>query len=382
MRLLVVGASSSPTCGLRDHAAVMAPALASLGGSTETVWWERDPRWSWRQTHRSAVARLSSLQTTLTAGGHDAVLWHYAVFDYGPRTAWDLRATPIYAPAFARVLAGSGLPLVVLVHESAYPWSRRDQRRNALAAGHRMALLAVVGSADGLIIASRQRERWLASRRWLPSRPTVRIPVCNSLTATPTSASSTGSDGARRIGVLGFGTDDARPDVIVGALRALRDRGQNAELVLLGSPGPDGERAGRWLATARALGCEAALSFTGVVPADELGRALDGVEVVAFPQGSGAGANKSTLGAALAFAKPVVAFTGRDTWDEAVQAGAVLACEPTSGALASRLESLLADERYQARQAVVARAFFDREMDPAVCAGRQLDFIATLAQSR
>ncbi len=376
MRLLVVGASSSPTCGLRDHAAMMEPALRARGASVDTLWWERDPAWAWRQTHRSAINFLSRLRARLAEANHDAVLWHYAVFDYGPRTAWGLSGLPVYAPAFARALVRARSPLVVLVHESAYPWSRLGWQRNALAAGHRAALVAVVDAADGIILTSVPRERWLTTRRWLPTRPWARVPVCATLTA-PAGPSG---NGGRRIGVLGFATDDARPDVVVGAVRSLRARGLNAELVLLGAPGPDGERARQWAAVARALGCGSSLSFTGVVSADELARELAAVDVIAFPQGSGAGANKGTLGMALAFAKPVVALGGRDTWEQAVRAGAVVTSPPTPAALAARLEPLLADQQRRHQQGAAGHAFYDREMSPAVCARRQLEFIGAVAR--
>jgi glycosyltransferase involved in cell wall biosynthesis len=284
----------------------------------------------------------------------------------------------VYAPAFARTLPHFDRPVVALVHESAYPWTRREWQRNAVAAGHRAALRSVVGAADGIIVTSLPRECWLATRRWLAPRPRVRIPVCATLTA-PAEPSGNGSG---RIGVLGFGTDDARPDVVVGALSMLQARGLDAELVLLGAPGPDGERARSWAAVARTLDCGSRLSFTGVVAADELARELAAVDVVAFPQAAGAGANKTTLGAALAFAKPVVALDGRDTWEHAVREGAVLTSAPSPAALAARLEPLLADERRRHRQGAAGHAFYGREMDPAVCARRQLDFIANVAGNR
>jgi hypothetical protein len=364
---------------LRDHAAVMEPALRELGASIDTAWWEREPSWSWRQTRCSAARFLSELRARLTESNYDAVVWHYAVFDYGARTAWDLRGMPIHAPRVARALAGGGPPLIVVVHESAYPWSRAGGwQRNVLAAGHRAALLTVVRAADATVLTSRPRERWLISRRWLPPRPRACIPVCATL---PTvAATQTSGDG--RIGVLGFGTDDARPDVVVGAARELRARGHAVNLRLLGAPGAGGDRSARWSEIARALGCEAALSFTGVVAAPELARELAAVDIVVFPQAAGAGANKGTLGAALALARPVVALDGRDTWQEAVREGALIVSAPTPLALAGRLEPLIGDERARARQAAAGHAFYAREMVPAVCARRQLHFFAAVAQSR
>ena len=68
------------------------------------------------------------------------MLWNYSVFDYGPRTAWDLHGTPVHAPTIARRLRASPSPLVTVVHEAAYPSASRGFQHNALAATQRVAL--------------------------------------------------------------------------------------------------------------------------------------------------------------------------------------------------------------------------------------------------
>jgi glycosyltransferase involved in cell wall biosynthesis len=310
----------------------------------------------------------------------DAIVWDYSVFDYGPRTAWDLRGTPIYAPSFGRALARARAPLLVVLHESAYGWSEQGWQRKALAAGHRGALLAVVRAADGVVVTKVQRERWLRGRRWLPSRPLARIPVCATIQPPDSSMSAPPKRPRPRIGVVGFGADDARADIVVGATRVLRDQGHDVELVLLGAPGGDGERAERWRMAARDAGCETALAFSGVLPAPEFGLALSSVDVVAFPHASGCGAGKTTLGSALALAKPVVALDGADTWEQAVREGALLSAAPTSASLAARLGNLLSDQRARASQGELGHAFFRREMHPSIGAERLLAFVDELAQ--
>ena len=121
MRLLVVGASASPTCGVRDYAAALDPWL----GSPETVWWERDPSWSAADTRRSARCFRRELDAAL-ARRPEAVLWNYSAFDYGPRTAWDLHGTPVHAPAIAWRLRASQSPFVTVVHEAAYSFRERE----------------------------------------------------------------------------------------------------------------------------------------------------------------------------------------------------------------------------------------------------------------
>jgi hypothetical protein len=113
-----------------------------------------------------------------------------------------------------------------------------------------------------------------------------------------------------------------------------------------------------------------------------LAEELAAVDVVAFPHASGSGAGKTTLGSALAFAKPVIALDGAERWDSAVRDGALLVADPTPAALADRLEPLLTDELRRARQAAAGHAFFRREMDPAVGATRLLGFVDQLIARR
>lgn len=379
VRLLITGASSTPTCGVRDQAAALEPALQVAGAATESLWWERDAAWSWRDTRRSAARFLARLRERLAGADHDAVVWHYSVFDYGPRTAWDLRGLPVFSATFARTLAQGIGPLVVVLHECAYSWSERGWQRKGLAAGQRAALFSVVHAGTGLVLASEPRERWLRERRWLPSRPLVRIPVCATLQPLSASERPAPDTAALRVGVFGFGADDAQPEIVVRAIGALRERGHDVRLVLLGAPGSRGERAERWRRAARDGGCGPALTFSGLLSSKHLARELAAVDVVVFPHSSGCGAGKTTLASALAFAKPAIAFDGPQRWDKAIDEGALLiVAAPSAAVLAGRLGELLGDEPQRARQAERGHAFFQREMDPMIGAGRLLAFVDQL----
>jgi hypothetical protein len=119
-----------------------------------------------------------------------------------------------------------------------------------------------------------------------------------------------------------------------------------------------------------------------VLSIPEFGRALAAVDVVAFPHASGCGAGKTTLGSALALAKPVVALDGPASWAQAVREGALLSAAPTPSSLAAVLDPLLSDERVRAHQSDAGHAFFQREMDPSVAAARLLAFVDGLARVR
>lgn len=376
-RVLVIGASSSATCGVRDFARALAPALGAAGTGVDTVWWERDPDWTGVQTQRGAASFGAQVEAAMHRGEPDAVLWHYSVFEHGLRTAWDLRGVPVHAPPLARRLRRGARPVVVWLHECAYDFSEPGWERKALAVGQRVALMAVVGAASGAVVTSAGRERWLRERRWLPHRPLARIPVCATV---PPHLSCSRADGSFRLGVLGFGADDARADVVTGAVAALRRRGHDVQLELLGAPGPGGARADQWRRAAHRSGCSSAVSFSGVLAAGDFAARLGAVDAVALPQAAGPGAGKTTLASALASATPVVALDGPDRWDLLAKEQAVALAAPDPAGLAAELEPLLADPARRARLAGAGRAFFTRELSPEVTAARVTTFIAELAR--
>ncbi len=376
-RLLVIGASSSATCGVRDFARALAPALATAGTEVETVWWERDPDWTWVQTRRGAARFGVRVEAALHRGEHDAVLWHYSVFEHGLRTAWDLRGVPVHAPPVARRLRRGGRPVVVWLHECAYGFSEPGWQRKALAVGQRVALVAVVRASSGAVVTSAGRERWLHERRWLPHRPLVRIPVCATV---PPHRSPSRADGSFRLGVLGFGADDARADVVTGAVAELRRRGHDVQLELLGAPGPRGARADDWRQAAHRSGCGSAVSFSGVLATRDFAARLGAVDAVALPHAAGPAAGKTTLASALASATPVVALDGPDRWGLLAEEQAVALAAPDPAGLAAELEPLLADPARRARLADAGRAFFTRELSAEVIAERVTTFIAELAR--
>jgi Glycosyl transferases group 1 len=368
VRLLVAGASSSPTCGLRDYAAALEPELRPV----QTVWWERDPAWSARDARRSARRFGRTLDSALGARP-DAVLLNYAVFDWGARTAWDLRGAPVHVPALAARLARSRVPLVSVVHEAAYSFGEPAWQRKALAALHRAALAAVVAASRGVVVSTSDREGWMIGRRWLPRRPVACVPVCGPAPR-PGAPAPPGE-----VAVMSFGADDAEAEVVIGAVRRLRDRGVHIRLRLLGQPGTEGRQAQRWRAAAAAVGCGDALSFSGVLAPDELSGQLGGAQVVVFPNAAGPVSGKTTIAAALGHGRPVVAIDGPRRWDRLADEGALLLADPSAADLAERIGHLLSDDDARARQGARAAAFFDREFSPAVCAGRLRSFVEAVA---
>ena len=149
---------------------------------------------------------------------------------------------------------------------------------------------------------------------------------------------------------------------VLDAVRLLRDRGSQVELLLLGAPGRDSQAAENWLSKARVRGVERALSFSGVLPAADLSNALAACDVLLHPEPGGPTSRKGTLAASLASGSAVVALDGPRGWSELVRSEAVLVVRPTAVALGDALAGLLEDDA--PREALGARgaAFAEQRM--------------------
>ncbi|HVS84791.1 MAG TPA: glycosyltransferase [Gaiellaceae bacterium] len=349
MRLLVIGASSTDACGVRDCASVLEPELRELGAEVETLWWDR-------LREPSADAWLKRLRERRA----DAVLWHYAPTPYGPH------GVPTLAPRVAAAARRAGAVAVPFLHELAYDFGRRGWRGFTHAVSQRAALVPVVRAAAGCLVTTEDRLEWLRSRRWLPARPLAFTPVPANV---PSAAGPPArSNGHLRIGVFGFrsggGVD---PGVVVEAVSAIPD----ARLVLVGAPGPASPEGRSWLATATDRAC--ALEFTGVLEPEPLAAALAGLDIVVSADPAGPTPRKGSVAAALALGRPVVALDGPSTWRPLVDEGGVVVAARER--LAEALSDLAASAELRARSGELGREFYARTLSARVVAATVLDFV-------
>lgn len=370
MKLLVVGASATPVCGVRDCARVLASAFEHAGVENETLWWERQPHAGVGATRAAAAAFAGELGVRAQSFRPDAVLWHYSPFAYGPR------GLPAGVGSFRRAVARTGVPAAGLLHEYAYPWGRRGWRGTVQASSQRLALAGVVRSLAGLVATTDERGEWLRTRAWLPSRPVTVLPVPSNIDASVTDSSRNG--GPPRIGLFGYSGDAAEPALVIAAVAGIRRRQPDARLVLLGAPGPDSAAAEIWRNAALAEGIGSAIEFTGTLAAGELSRALAALDVVVVADDVGPTARRGTLAAALAHGKAVVAVDGPATWRALAAEGAVALTARDPGALAETLASVIGDDARRAELERRALAFYRREAAPDVVARKLLAFIEEL----
>jgi glycosyltransferase involved in cell wall biosynthesis len=353
-RAATLGISTTPICGVRDHGALLTAALEREGCPCSTHWLDRQA--SGLSAARAEVgAWTQALPAELAGARAEAALLHYSVFSY------SYRGLPLFTHSVLAAVRRAKLPLVTLLHEFVYPWRRDGVRGGAWALSQRALLIDVMRASDALVTTTDFQAEWLASRRWLAKRPVAVAPVFSNLPVPVASTPRERSDVAS-IGLFGFAYGRETIEIVVGALRALQDRGVDAQLRLLGAPGVESPAGEAWLAVARESGLARAPSFSGVLAAQELSDALAACELLLFVDPLGPNSRKTTLAASLASGAPVLALDGPRRWSELADAHAAEIVPRSAHALADALAALLADAQACERLATRGRQFAEQRM--------------------
>jgi Glycosyl transferases group 1 len=368
-RIAVVGVSDGVVCGVRDYATVLTAALVAEGASAQTLWLTRS-----HLSGAASVAEISRWNRTvegeLRADAPDAVLFHYSVFGY------SYRGVPVFVPRVLRALRAGRAPVISVMHEVAYPFRHPGWRAKLWAVSQRAVLISVMRASTAALVTADFRASWLASRRWLPKRPLALAPVHSGLPAPVASFNRNGA--GRRLGLFGYAYQGACVSLVLDALRVLRDSHPDAQLVLLGAPGADSAVGKQWLALSRARGVEDALSFSGTLSAQGLSDAIASSELLLFADETGPASRKSSLAAALASGRPVVAIDGPRRWQELVDARALSVVAPVPDAIAQAVRALLDDPAEREALGARGRRFAEERMSPATGARAILELYAQL----
>lgn len=352
-RILVSGISTAEVCAVRDHATLLSHAVAIQGAGVDTVWLDV-------VDGGCATLRMARLLYRRCRGEPlDAVLLHYSVFAYASH------GMPLGVPLLALVLRRIDAPVILFAHEFAYPWGRRGWRGLVHAASQRIALVSLLLSADAVVVTTPDRVHWIQTRWWLPRRPVACAPVFP--TITPCSSGRLVEEVVGRVGILGFGAENLAAELVTAAIEHAAREVEGAHLLLIGAPGEESAAGQRWCRAAEAAGC--ALSFTGVLDRAQASRELSACQVVIVADLAGPTSRKTSLAAALAHGRAVIALNGPQVWTELVKERAVVLAEAAVAPLAERLASLLSDDAD--RKAIGGRglAFADRHMTPEHAAG-------------
>jgi len=366
-RIVVLGMSTTEICGVRDHAELLAGELDRQGLSCSLHWLERSDQ-SLRGSRAQVRAWVSEFTHVLAEQRPDFVILHYSVF------AFSYRGLPLFVPGLSGALRRTGVPVLTIVHEAAYPFSIGGPRGKLWAASQRLVLIGVTRASAGLLVTADFRARWLESRRWLARRPIAMAPVFSNLPA-PGEGTRAGTPGDL-IGLFGYSYEGAAVALVLDALLELGRQGTAARLLLLGAPGPSSAAAGAWVTAAVARGLAGSLTFTGTLPAQELVDAMAGCDLLIVANDGGPTSRKGTLAGSLGSGSPVLAIDGPRRWRELIDGETIRIADRTPKALADAARELLADRVQRDALGARGRSFAADRMG----VGRTAEAIAELAR--
>ncbi len=369
LEIAVVGMAVRATSGMRDHATLLAGALEQQGVSCSLHWLTRSSRTL--AGERAEVAGWArALGAELAATKPDAVLLHYASFAYAHR------GVPIHLRPTLAAVRRARAPLLAFMHELTYPWSRHDARANAWALTQRIALRSLMRASAAAVVTMERRERWIASRRWLPRRALAVAPVFSNLPP-PRPA---GAPHPGLLGLFGFAYEGIELELVLDAIELLRQSQLQTRLVLLGSPGEDSDHGRQWREAADRRGLGGQLSFSGLLGAQELSDALAGCELLLSAAWQGPTSSRGSLAASLASGRPLVAIDGPRAWEALRREGAARLVAPGAHELAGAVRELLEDPAAGDALGTCGQEFYERRMSLARSAELTASLLRTHAR--
>lgn len=282
---------------------------------------------------------------------------------------WDF--PPIAGAVAAR---RAGVPWVVSTHGSLDPWSlaQRPAEKRIFRSLGVQRLLA--GAA--FLHFTAEGERRLAPP-WAATWPAEVIPL--PVDSAPFAGLRRPPAGGAELLLLGRVTPQKGLDVLLPALRRLRERVPAARLTVAG-PDERGHLA-EVRAEARRLGVEGAVEFTGYVDAGRRAALFERADLLVAPS------RHENFGLAIAEAMaaglPVVVSDGVRIGHEVVAAGAGLVVEREPVRLAGAMADLLADPLLRERMGAAGRRLVrERYSREAVGAALAAAYARTLGQPR
>lgn len=331
--VLLLGRPDSPTDGLADYCARLAPALAArgLGPQVPIV------RVPWH--HEGWIRALRNLAGQGPAWRGSWVLLQYTALQ------WSRRGLPVGLLAVLWILRRRGVRIATVFHDSD-AWPLRPDvgvlRRTAdqLRAIIQRRVMRAVARRSGLVVLAVSAE----GTPWLPAGASrvVVVPVGANIPE-PSTPSSPGH--VPTVAVFAFSGPPAlavETEVIAGAMRAAADRVPGLRLVVCGR---NADIAAEPLRRALA-GARVTLDVRGIVPADAITRQLSEASVMLFVRGQ-VSARRGSAVAALACGLPIVGYAGSETGFPLTEAGVSLVPSGDRAALANALVRVLTDAAWR-----------------------------------
>ncbi len=342
--VLVGGLVSAGPCGVRDHGALLAEELRRTGLVVGEAW---VPNCGDRLGPAvGAAARILWRMARMAPGS--AVVWQYSPFSYG------FRGVPLPGILVGAVSRLRRVRVVVVLHELAYPWGTRGLRGRLISLSQQTALRVVLWTSDAVVVTTAERATTLGGlRRWMHGRPAQVVPVYSNLGEEPVAR----GDDTPRIGVIGYGNETARADLLLRAIARIAPPA-GLRIELLGAPGGASDAGRMWRELAARHGVADRLDFSEVLPAEAFASHLAGCDVVVLVDKEGPSGRRGMLAAALAQGRPVVATDGPNRWEALVGHRGVEVVAPVPDALAEALARLLGDPAAQVELGWRGREFY------------------------
>lgn len=352
-KILMMGLVPTGPSGVRDYGHLLGEELGRKRVRATEMWVHNDGL----RFLPAMAASITLLRRASSVPRGTVVVWHYSPFAYA------YRGLPLPGVLLGLVLRARRRAVVTVLHELAYPWTRRGLVGAAYAATQRVALVGVVAGSTVAVVTTEQRARWLRRAWWIPRRVTQVVPVFSTIgqEAVPPPV----EEGLVRLGVIGFGSDGAKPELLFSALSKLRHVA--LRIVLLGAPGSESTAGRRWMTSATLAGLQNQLEFTGVVPQPELTKCMGACAAIALIDEEGPTSRRTMLAAALSLGRPVISTHGPNCWHDAIHKGAILVVPPEADALAEALQRVLADQQERAAMGARAAGYYKSELSLEKC---------------
>jgi glycosyltransferase involved in cell wall biosynthesis len=329
--IALLGRRDSPTDAVEEYCRYLGDALLEHGYelSIERVAWEK----------RGWAAALRSLRHHANGWKGTWVLVQYTAL------AWSARGFPLRFLRVLKILKAAGARVSVVYHDVEPYEGRRliDRvRRRSQSRAMRGALRL---SEAAIFTVPPEKLSWVERQ---PGNAFF-IPVGANLPTSGEAASARkniSTDEKLTIAVFGItGGEGGKYEIrnIVDAVRFAASRMKNLRLIVLGRNAKDAETELKKL-----LGdTTVELHVLGVLPAEDVARALSVSDVLLFVRGHISTRRGSAI-AGIVCGLPVIAFEGPETAPPITEAGLALYSPQRKGELGDVLLRVLADEHYRA----------------------------------
>ena len=356
---------------MRDYGDLLARELSRRGVEAGATWIANDGV----VLRDSMGASLKFVRAAASVPRAGVVVWNYSPFVYA------CRGVPLPGVLFGIVLRARRISVITVLHELAYPWGRRGLVGRVFAITQRAALLPVLAGSTAVVVTTEQRAASVRRRTWLAQRAApLTIPVFSTLGEEAPEIEH--RPGERRIGVIGYGSDGAQPELLFAAVRRLRSL-DGVRIVLLGAPGRDSREGKEWIRAAAATGLQGTIEFTGdQASLPQLSESFAACDVITLVDEEGPSSRRTMLAAALAHGRATIATDGPNRWDGPVDEGAILVVGAEPVELGQALQRILDDPSERSSLGERALKYYQREMSLKNTADIMCALIAQVSSCR